>query len=79
MNREKHRDQLDTLPTGLVTQCKHIADGLRTQNEDVRDDKILTARVRMCSGYYDSENVLRMIAARLLSEGSTQPDSSLAG
>ena len=79
MNREKHKERLDTLPTDLAAQCKRIAGDLRAQNEHVRDDKVLTARVRVCSGYYDSEQVLRMIAALLLSEDTSKSDRFLAG
>ena len=79
MNSRKHKERLDALPAELVEQCKRIAKDVRVQNENVRDDKILTARVRMCSGYYDSEHVLCIIATRLLSEGTAEPDLFLAG
>jgi hypothetical protein len=79
VDRKKHKERLDTLPAELVEECKRIAEDVRVNNENVRDDKILTARVRMCSGYYDSEHVLCMIAARLLSEGTAEPDCFLAG
>jgi hypothetical protein len=71
MNEEQSKNP-GKLPEGIQDRCKQIAQEIRTHNGTVRDDKILTARVRICSGYYDSDEVLRTIAARLLSEGQTR-------
>jgi hypothetical protein len=64
------------LPNDLQGHCRQIAQEIHERTTVVRDDKILTARVRICSGYYDSEDVLHAIADRLLSEGYTRPASS---
>lgn len=64
------------LPEGLQGRCREIAQEIHEYCGVVRDDKILAARVRICSGYYDSEEVLHIIADRLLSEGQTPPPSS---
>lgn len=63
------------LPEDLRGRCRQIAREIRDRSEEVRDDKILSARVRICSGYYDSEGVLRTIADRLLSEGRARPSN----
>jgi hypothetical protein len=68
--RSGRRKPLSGLPEELLSQCHQIAKDLRTRNEMVRDEKILAARVRICSGYYDSEHVIRIVASRLLSEGN---------
>ena len=65
-----------SLSKDLQGRCSRIAREIQDRGEAVRDDKILTARVRICSGYYDSEDVLHTIADRLLSEGRALPPSS---
>jgi hypothetical protein len=57
------------LPEELENRCCRIAREIRDRNVSLRDDKILAARLRICSGYYDSEHVLKIVASRLLSEG----------
>jgi hypothetical protein len=64
------------LPDDLQTRCRQIAREIHERSNVVRDDKILSARVRICSGYYDSEDALHVIADRLLSEGHTRPVAS---
>jgi hypothetical protein len=56
------------LPEELRVRCSRMAKEIREQNLIIRDDKVLGARMRICSGYYDSEHVLGVIASRLLSE-----------
>jgi hypothetical protein len=72
VNRPDRKRHLDDLPTNVMAQCKQIADEIRTQNHNVRDRKVLAARIRICSGYYDCDHVLRAVAARLLSEGPAE-------
>jgi hypothetical protein len=74
LTEQQRRKLIESLPTELVSQCGEIAEELRTKGEEVRDEKILAARVRICSGYYDSEHVSCTIASRLLSEGQVRPD-----
>jgi hypothetical protein len=76
MKTGRDRKRQDTLSADLRGRCREIAKELNERNGAVRDDKILTARVRICSGYYDSEDVLHTIADRLLSEGHARPPSS---
>ena len=79
MDGQQRKRRLKVLPEELQADCRRIADDLRSGIEKTRDEKILTARVRICSGYYDSEHVLHRIASRLLSEGAPSPDTFLAG
>jgi hypothetical protein len=65
-----------SLPEGLQGRCREIAREIEECCGAVRDGKILAARVRICSGYYDSEEVLHIIADRLLAEGQTPLPSS---
>lgn len=76
MKRARSGSLPSSLSEDLQGRCSRIAREIHEQGEVVRNDKILTARVRICSGYYDSEDVLRTIAERLLSEGQTLPPSS---
>jgi hypothetical protein len=69
-------DRPSSLPDSLRGPCRQIAQEITEDSAVVRDEKILTARVRICSGYYDSEEVLRVIADRVLSEGHSQPPSN---
>jgi hypothetical protein len=73
---ERESGESYCLPEGLRGRCRQIAREIHENSETVRDEKILAARVRICSGYYDSEDVLHVIADRLLSEGHTRPASS---
>ncbi len=76
MSKGRDMSGRSALPEDLRNRCKQIAQEIHERRCAVRDDKILTARVRICSGYYDSEEVLHVIADRLLSEGHTPPPSS---
>jgi len=69
VNRLGRNHKQHSLPTSMVAGCKEIADEIRGQNESVRYDKVLVARMRISDGYYNSSDVLRVIASRLLEEG----------
>jgi hypothetical protein len=64
------------LPQEILNRCSEIAGEIRRQNLAVRDKKIMAARIRITSGYYDSDDILDIIASRMLSESSTQRDPS---
>ncbi len=76
MSKGRDMNGPSPLPEDLRGRCRQIAQEIHEHCGAVRDDKILAARVRICSGYYDSEDVLHVIADRLLSEGHTRPPSS---
>jgi hypothetical protein len=76
MNADCNGGKPPTLPDNLQIRCRQIAKEIHERSNAVRDDKILSARVRICSGYYDSEDVLHVIADRLISEGHTRPVAS---
>jgi hypothetical protein len=76
MKKARAGNRADILPEDLQGRCSQIAREIQERGEAVRVDKILTARVRICSGYYDSEDVLHTIADHLLSEGPTSALSS---
>ena len=79
MTRQQRDKKLGALPDALLADCKMVADDLKAGSDETKDEKILTARVRICSGYYDSEQVLYTIASRMLSEYIPEPDTFLAG
>ena len=79
MTREQRDKKLSALPDALLADCKGIADDLRAGSGEAIDEKILTARVRICSGYYDSHQALHTIASRMLSEDIPETDTFLAG
>jgi hypothetical protein len=76
MRTDRNRLGPDRLSEDLQNRCKQIAREINDRCGAVRDEKILAARVRICSGYYDSDEVLRVIADHLLSEGQSRPASS---
>jgi hypothetical protein len=76
MKADRSTGRSHRLPDSLRSHCDEIARDIHDRSEAVRDEKILAARVRICSGYYDSENVLRVIADRLLTEGPDNLASS---
>jgi hypothetical protein len=63
------KQRLDDLPAEVIADCRQISRAISKRNQSVRDEKILAARMRLSSGYYDSHHVLRVIASRLLTEG----------
>ena len=69
MDRSSRSRGTDDVPPGIKTECKRMAEDLRVETQAVRYDKILAARMRVASGYYNSGHVLRVIAARLLEGG----------
>jgi hypothetical protein len=68
VNRDEGKRILTRLPAEVASRCKQIGEEIRAQNEEIRDRKVFAARIRICSGYYESERVVRSIASRLLSE-----------
>jgi len=79
VTRQQRNKRLSALPDALLADCKGIADDLKAGSGDTADERILTARVRICSGYYDSHQVLHTIASRMLSQDIPETDSFLAG
>jgi hypothetical protein len=79
VTRQQRNKKLSELPDALLAECKGIADDLRAGSGDLIDEKILAARVRICSGYYDSHQVLHTIASRMLSRDIPEADTFLAG
>ena len=71
VSKEERERILNDLPAEIISQCRSMAKEIRSQRGDVRDKKILAARIRMCSGYYDSDRVIRTISSCLLSEVTT--------
>ena len=68
LNREDKKRLLKSLPAEVRSQCVQMAKEISEQNETIRDRKVFAARIRICSGYYDSERVVSGIASRLISE-----------
>lgn len=79
MTRQQRNKKMGALPEALLAECKGIADDLRAGSGEWIDERILTARVRICSGYYDSHKVLHTIASRMLFEDIPETDTFLAG
>ncbi len=57
---------LSDLPSEIRSECRRIAQDIKSQRDDLREDKIIAARMRMCSGYYDSDLVIRAISNALI-------------
>ena len=76
VNREDRKMILKSLPAEVRSQCVQMAKDIGEQNQTVRDRKVFAARIRICSGYYDSERVVDSIASRLVSEMTSTDTSS---
>jgi hypothetical protein len=76
VSRAERDHILNDLPVEIASQCRRISSEIRAEQNDVRDKKIMAARIRMCSGYYDSEAVIRAISSRLLTEITSEDISS---
>ena len=72
-SREKRRpvskDRLEKLPADLVAECRRMSKEISEAKETVREAKIIAAKIRIDTDYYNSDNVLRIVASRLLDEG----------
>ena len=68
INRPASRDRLRDLPAELVAECRRISEEIGGEREAVREDKIMAARIRIETDYYNSDNVLRIVASRLIEE-----------
>jgi hypothetical protein len=84
VRRRQTDRRLRALPEELLARCGEISAELKAASsagpdDRVSEERILTARVRICSGYYDSESVRETIASRMLSHEIPRPDKSLAG
>lgn len=67
-NRPASRNRLGQLPPELVAECRRISKEIGDEREKVREDKIMAARIRIETDYYNTDNVLRIVASRLLEE-----------
>ena len=76
VDKDRREHVLSDLPVEIISECRRMAKEIHTQQNDIRDKKILAARIRMCSGYYDSDMVIRAISTRLLSEITSEDLSS---
>ncbi|MFH1312200.1 MAG: hypothetical protein ABIJ00_03145 [Candidatus Eisenbacteria bacterium] len=68
MNRKDNKRIVKDLPAEIRSQCVQMAKEISEQSDTIRDRKVFAARIRICSGYYDSERVVGGIASRLISE-----------
>jgi hypothetical protein len=67
--RPSSMDGLKRLPADLVAECRQISREIRQGKDKIRDTKVIAARIRIETDYYDSDNVLRIVASRMLDEG----------
>ena len=67
-NRPSSADRLKDLPADLVAECRQISREVGEEREAVREAKVIAAKIRMETDYYDSDNVLRIVASRMLDE-----------
>ena len=66
--RPANRDRLKQLSPEVLAECRQISKDIREEREDIREAKIIAARIRIETDYYNSDNVLRIVASRLLDE-----------
>jgi hypothetical protein len=69
--RPGSRDRLDTLPADLAAECRRISREIREEREEIREAKVIAAKIRIDTDYYTSNDVLRIVASRLLDERET--------
>lgn len=67
-NRQASGDRLKRIPADLVADCRQISQEISDQQNTVRESKVIAAKIRIESEYYTSDNVLRIVASRLLDE-----------
>lgn len=58
------------LPVTIKAACKEVAAGVIRERAGLRYDKIVAARTRIANGYYNSDHVVRTVAARLIEDGA---------
>lgn len=67
-SRPASRDRLRELPAELAAECRRISEEIYGEKETIREDKIMAARIRIETDYYNTDNVLRIVASRLIEE-----------
>lgn len=70
--RSASRDRLKQLPADLVAECRQISKEISEEREDLREARIIAAKIRIETDYYNSDNVLRIVASRLLDESRSR-------
>ena len=66
--RPASRDGLKRLPADLVAECRQITREISDDKDEIREAKVIAAKIRIETDYYNSDNVLRIVASRLLDE-----------
>lgn len=61
-------DRLKDLPADIVAECRQISGEIGQEKEAVREAKVIAAKIRIETDYYDSDNVLRIVASRMIDE-----------
>ena|GEM_PF-2045031 len=67
-NRPDLKDRFRGIPADVAQECREISSEIRLEQHAVREDKVIAAKFRIENDYYNSDNVLRIVASRLLSE-----------
>jgi hypothetical protein len=67
-SRRASSDRLKRIPADLVAECRQISEEISDQQNTIRETKVIAAKIRIESDYYNSDNVLRIVASRLLDE-----------
>lgn len=66
VKESEKKDVLAGLSPEIIDECKRIAREIENQQNQMRDDKILAARMRLSNGYYQSNLVIRTMSNSLL-------------
>ncbi len=68
--RQVRQDERKGIPAGIsseiAAECRRIAREIENQQNELREDKILAARMRLSNGYYESDLVIRSMTNSLL-------------
>lgn len=70
--RPASKDRLKKLPADLVAECRQISKEIGDEKDEIREAKVIAAKIRLETDHYNSNDVLRIVASRLLEEN--EPD-----
>jgi hypothetical protein len=66
VKQDERRGILAQISSEIAAECRRIAREIENQQNELREDKILAAKMRLSNGYYESDLVIRSMSSSLL-------------
>lgn len=66
VKKDDEKSVLAEISSEIAAECRMIAVEIENQQMEIREDKVLAARMRLLNGYYQSELVIKALSNSLL-------------